>query len=1099
MRKLLLLLVLNLSIAAMALNTLSQGFNRQSLSIEVAEIGGKQESFIRYENADYFGYIGEPSVPVKTLRVSVPYNAVNIRLTYSLTKYCDIRLTSPVHYNINDLGGETEYFKGAKFPLENAVIDNIGYVDGINKIVTVYLCPVSLDLDNNLLTFYSSVSANLTWDVDDNLTNVPIKPVASYGTDKYEKVYKLPNLVNPEEVETNKAPSAQKARPVRVPNLANYIIVCPRAFTDALERLAAYRRLKGYTTKVVAIEDILTDPKYTDGDMVSGINDDAGKLRAFLTDAFRNLETQYVLLAGKYPAIPIRYGHSIYSSFNRHNGVPSDLYFAELNSSWNTTNSGIYGKESDNLDYYSELAVGRIPFSNVSEINDFIDKLKIYEHNPGLGDPDYLSRAFVTRQDYGLMHGMSKPYFEEQWFIPLKEFYNGNNLREIISTNDYPLGQDVINELNSANYGFISFVGHGSPYGVAVNKKTNGNVYDVLGLENQYGSSEYEPNNGLNNLTNKNYPSWSYSISCETMPFDSSSNDNSGIYGYNVTKNFGESYVLGKDYGGVVYLGHTRESHCTDGEKLLKGAFETIKSMYEYHLGEDGPEFPVTAGDLMSKLRTTNGLYHDGRLTHNLLGDPITPIWISKPNLVTYINNNLIDSVLVDSAKTNYSLITKKIHSQYRSNVQLIDHELFTFHSINPINETIYVGINRLHTCEIPRSLPVILPLYLQNIRLSKKKYIVAGDVLCGNLVNREEQEGPVEISDSASITIESLGNVHLRRGVIMKPNSVLIIKADGDVRISDLVMLENSHLIVDANSIKSERVQKNTTATVSLTERNPGQRLFFACSNVESHKPMLVEGRTWWYTQKHRLYGWGDRSLIAENGISVGEEVEIDGMKWHKINVVSTAISRNSIWTYNKEPRTVAYMREDDGKIYTGYFDGVEDCEGISDYIREFTDFQYGTQLSYEYKNIGESFMVGNNNHYANVVVNDIKKIENSGFEYNLYECYSDGGFPSTFIEELGSTFRIFFFDPLTSGMFGSDMYEYPDLRYITDPDGTIIYEGIGGYKLWEATGVDNVIAEDDGSCRWYNLQGMEIDEPTSPGIYIRSSRNGNEKVAIR
>ncbi len=1086
MRKLILLLMLQVGIVSLAINSVSQNFSRQDLSIETTDINGSQETLISYDGVDYFGSIGEPSVPVKTLRISVPYNAVNIKLSYSMTKECEIGLSSPVHLNVNEFGDSTEYFKGSKFPLENAMIDNIGYVDGINKIITICLCPVSLNLDSNVLTFYSNVSASLTWDTCTDFTNETVKPIVSYATDKKEQVYRLPGLVNPDDVEKNKPVYPKKTRSGSIEQ-ARYIIVCPKEFCNDLERLAAYRRLKGYTTKVFAIEDILADPKYAEGDVISGINDDAGKLRAFLTDAYTNRSTSYVLLAGKYPAMPIRYGHTNDTTISQYNRIPTDLYFSELNSSWNTTNSGHYGMREDKLDYHSEIYVGRIPFTSNSEINDFIDKLKIYEHNPGLGDSDYLSRAFVTCQMNGLIG--SETYLR-RWLSYMETIYKGNNLRKIISNENYPTGQDVITELNSTNYGCLSFIGHGTPYGVAVNQ-IGSDVYDVLGLENQYEFSKYEPKNGLNNLTNKNYPSWSYSMSCATMPFDTLYSNNCEL---KVTKNFGESYVLGKDYGGVLYFGHTRPVYIYCTQILHDAVFSIIKTMHQEHIGEDGPEFPVTAGMVMAKLRVTSGAIHEARLSHNLLGDPVTPLWVSKLDNAIYIKDDSEDylfRVNYDGEQQQCLIIDQLIGNKFHTGTGLAGKGVET-----------KCRINLLQSLEFPNSRPIIFPLYLQNIKFSKDAYIVAGDVYCGWRVNESEPIGAVELSDSVSLTIESLGNVSIQSGGTgMKPYSELIIKADGDVNIATLAMMANTTLVVEANTITIGNLVKPESAIVKLKERNPQNKV--VVRNIsKKHKPMLVEGRTWWYTSKHRAYGHPSRRWIAENGISVGEEVEIDGIKWHRIDIISTGISRSDVWEHNTTPRTIAYMREDGNKIFTAYFDGVYNgyVEGVSEYMHEFTCYDYPAQLSYEYKNIGESYIVGDENDaHVTVTINDIYQCTNSGYEYTLYECDVQYGSDVSFIDGLGCIANHYFFDPVCGGTPSSITYDYPQLRYITDPDGSIIYEGIGGYKLWEATGVDNVIADSGESYRWYNLQGMAIDEPTTPGIYIRCSRGGNEKVIIR
>lgn len=65
----------------------------------------------------------------------------------------------------------------------------------------------------------------------------------------------------------------------------------------------AWKKRKGISIDLVTIEDIKN--AYT-GDLISGINDDAGKLRQFLSDAYQN-GCEYVLLGGDINILPIRY------------------------------------------------------------------------------------------------------------------------------------------------------------------------------------------------------------------------------------------------------------------------------------------------------------------------------------------------------------------------------------------------------------------------------------------------------------------------------------------------------------------------------------------------------------------------------------------------------------------------------------------------------------------------------------------------------------------------------------------------------------------------------------------------------------------------
>jgi hypothetical protein len=70
-----------------------------------------------------------------------------------------------------------------------------------------------------------------------------------------------------------------------------------------------------------------------------------------------------------------------------------------------------------------------------------------------------------------------------------------------------------------------------------------------------------------------------------------------------------------------------------------------------------------------------------------------------------------------------------------------------------------------------------------------------------------------------------------------------------------------------------------------------------------------------------------------------------------------------------------------------------------------------------------------------------------------------------------------------------------------VTDADKNIIYEGLGGERLWESyeDSVADISVDASGVCQWYNLQGVAVEPPTSAGIYIRHQNGKSEKVVIK
>lgn len=145
---------------------------------------------------------------------------------------------------------------------------------------------------------------------------------------------------------------------------------------------------KGYSAGVVCIEDILACPDFQGGDLVSNIDDDAGKLRAYLKYTYDSGSLRYALLAGDYTVLPIRYGTgrrsiTIKDSQNQDSSIyvdwpiPSDLYFSDFNGNWNVDGDSLYGEfessEMYTMDYAPEIFVGRLLCTNRQEIANYTE------------------------------------------------------------------------------------------------------------------------------------------------------------------------------------------------------------------------------------------------------------------------------------------------------------------------------------------------------------------------------------------------------------------------------------------------------------------------------------------------------------------------------------------------------------------------------------------------------------------------------------------------------------------------------------------------------------------------------------------------------
>jgi hypothetical protein len=233
-----------------------------------------------------------------------------------------------------------------------------------------------------------------------------------------------------------------------------------------------WKKQKGIDIELVTTEQIFQN--YT-GDAISGINDNAGKIRQFLFEAYGN-GLEYALLGGDYSTVPIRYGWGYDNDSDPVDEIPTDLYFSDFDGDWNVDGDTHYGEPTqDNVDYGSEIFVGRLLCTNGSQIQAWTQKLIQYEKNPGNGSTSYLRKAFYTQADQLQQNNQARDIANRFGNIfttntVYEEIYNGTPDYNSPASPQFPLGAQVINEMNTG-YGFVSWFNHGAPENIAVGTK----------------------------------------------------------------------------------------------------------------------------------------------------------------------------------------------------------------------------------------------------------------------------------------------------------------------------------------------------------------------------------------------------------------------------------------------------------------------------------------------------------------------------------------------------------------------------------------------------------------------------------------------------
>lgn len=741
-------------------------------------LGGVTYTTISYEDLMNSGAPGMPSMPVDYIRFSVPYNATNFTVTATLTSnqphYIDHLLypcqvprmmndTTPAVITLPD---SAAYYSGSTYPTQTAWVVDEGFLDGENHIVTVAVMPFHYvhTATSDLVAQKRMVSVKLKFDLSDTLAMYPIVRNDSLLR---EEGYRLTRsmVVNPNQVKTF-APSQITIlqdsmgiahggiggdglnwvtpddtipnHPGLNPTLTDttnistqemhaqehyypYLIVTTSELYHSMRRIAALKKQKGYNVRIVTMDQVLSNPLTNMGDNIKGIDgsyhvaysDDAGKLRNFLRFYYKYYGTKYVLLAGS--SIPYRSIEQIAdNNFTRDTiDCVSDFYYIDLNSDWSTDTIS---------DYAPDLYVGRIFAKDPEQIDNYTDKLLRYELNPGNGDYSYL-KTLIYQEGLDFKSALDG-------FKNLRTDYFPQRL----SLRNYNIsGREVIDFLNSNPSGLINIFNHGDT--------TRTMVSGAKGIYPQFfihSISSTTNGDGLNCMSNRDYPMIFYSSACATVPFD----NKNGV-------NMGESFTTGKEYGGPVYIGYTRKI-ATETTKFVTSCFaEKLNDGY----------FVLGVADALSVWDYKNAFfkYQNPSPVHAYIGDPSLEIWTGTPHLYQGIDIRRTDnSVTISGIDT---IPTTVVYCIGNTIIKRIATDTTMCINESPNGCLMLYGHN---------SIPYIAPMVLQNVNLDGSHYLIAGDFVAGNAVdtvNNNRTCGDVIIKQGANYEIEVAGTTTLHGG----------------------------------------------------------------------------------------------------------------------------------------------------------------------------------------------------------------------------------------------------------------------------------------------------------------------------------------------
>lgn len=387
-----------------------------------------------------------------------------------------------------------------------------------------------------------------------------------------------------------------------------HVVITDAALSDAALGLVMYRRMNGVFSTMVTVQDIQAAYSY-------GL-DKAATIREFIRDAYKNWNTEYVVLAGDSNYIPAR---MLRVAIDKEvANIPSDLYYQCLDGDFDNNGNGIYGEPNDGPDggmpdIYAEVKIGRVPAETPDEFANWLAKVKKYDGDVVAGAA-YTRGALFAAEFLGPYQWCQGQTLMEQIRIGSK-YTGGNDGYDAFGFNDVPELFDADRITTLYDTGMEE----------SWNAKALANAIvdgDGVSVINHMGHSNSDYNMRMSNaqvdaLVNEN-PVFVYSQGCIAGAFD--------------TDCIAEHFTTSTEYGAFAGVWNSREGWYSYSEMqvLASGASQRLHRRFWDAVFRDGHR-ELGYANMLSHERNATYAKTSGHLRwcyyeSNLFGDPIQEI-----------------------------------------------------------------------------------------------------------------------------------------------------------------------------------------------------------------------------------------------------------------------------------------------------------------------------------------------------------------------------------------------------------------------------------------------------------------------------------------
>jgi hypothetical protein len=256
------------------------------------------------------------------------------------------------------------YLSDGAFPESQIISTFTGTRTGF-RLGSVMFTPFRYNPLSGRLSVISSARITLTYETDPSVPCFPLTP---------EQLEAAAGIL--EHIVLNTADLATCRPSVHSPaDVTVWVAIGSASLQATLQPLVDLRNALGMTAEYATLDWIYSN--YTGYDTQE-------KIRNYLVDAYMNHGLQYALMVGDWGETQ-RISSLRIGADSLLLGETTDLYYSDLTRMWDGDGDHLYGENSDLVDYYSDISVGRFSSNNANNVQTQVQKTIEYETIPPEG------------------------------------------------------------------------------------------------------------------------------------------------------------------------------------------------------------------------------------------------------------------------------------------------------------------------------------------------------------------------------------------------------------------------------------------------------------------------------------------------------------------------------------------------------------------------------------------------------------------------------------------------------------------------------------------------------------------------------------------